>query len=704
MSSSPPAVPKPASPGASKTALIITRSAYVNIRNGPGTQYLDIGDILNNSVVTYYPSTQTSDGWVWLEQRNLAGWVASYVVTFEELNAPPPTASKDPTPYDGAVAIWHWKGDVVPENSIDDLARNIKLAAPHVTDLFVKTSDYTPSSGARWQGQWDTKRALAIDGPDSIDRWVQILGRYGLGFHAWCVPRGLDVAGETNLIIQACQRPGVKSMILDIEPYEGFWSAGKAGIRPFMTAIRRAIPGSFHIGMSVDPRSHHYASIFPDEWFPFVNSIHPQTYWTTFRVTPEHALAEAYRVWAGFGKPIIPVLQGDSPAAEMSTGHTLSVQKHHAPGVAWWRLGVISAVGWRSINQPVTPGAPPPDPGTEVPPSQYGDEFVIRPGQTGFANGSYTGQQEFRTFLGTWGWDVYYKNTEARQSKVWAQWTPSLKRSGKYEVATFVPNRRATTTRARYKIHGVVGANGEMVVEVDQSRHKNQWVTLGVFDFDRNAPNGGSIFLNDLTYEDDKSIAFDAIRWREVVSGGQPGPGGYVADGYDSPVGTLAERRGTAVWPGRWYDASPFGRLYFIGTPNEAYHTGADLNLPSDADAHSPVYASASGVVTFASRLATWGNVIVIRHDPLATNGRVLYSRSAHVESMLVKVGQRVSRGERIASVGNAFGQWAYHLHFDLSPTTILESQPQHWPARNQTALLQNYIDPKAFILANRPR
>jgi ParB-like chromosome segregation protein Spo0J len=43
----------------------------------------------------------------------------------------------------------------------------------------------------------------------------------------------------------------------------------------------------------------------------------------------------------------------------------------------------------------------------------------------------------------------------------------------------------------------------------------------------------------------------------------------------------------------------------------------------------------------FAARLPTWGNVIIIRHDPLA-NGKVLYSRSAHVESMVVDVLNRI--------------------------------------------------------------
>jgi murein DD-endopeptidase MepM/ murein hydrolase activator NlpD len=168
-------------------------------------------------------------------------------------------------------------------------------------------------------------------------------------------------------------------------------------------------------------------------------------------------------------------------------------------------------------------------------------------------------------------------------------------------------------------------------------------------------------------------------------------------------VGTVNERRSSKVWPGNWYDASPFGQLYFVGTPQEAYHTGSDLNLPQDADRFAPVYAVASGVVVFATRFSSWGNMIVIRHDPLANNGRVMYSRSAHVDTIQVRVGQRVRRGEQIATIGNAFGQWAYHLHFDLSPTTILETQPQHWPGKNLADLLRNYVDPRLFIEQNRP-
>jgi murein DD-endopeptidase MepM/ murein hydrolase activator NlpD len=701
MSPYPAAVPKPGNPGSSQTAIANTRLSYVNIRNGPGTNYRDLGDIYDNTVVAYYPATRTSTGWVWTEQGQLQGWVSTSVVNFEDISAPAPDPNRPVTPYDSKVAVWHWRGDSLSENTIDEVAQTIKGYAPYVTEVFVKTNDYTPRSGARWQGYWDTKRAMAIDGPESIDRWVQTLGRYGLNFHAWCVVRGLDLYAETNLIVQACQRPGVKSMILDVEPYEGFWAGGRDGIRPYMLRIRRQLPGSFHIGMSVDPRSHHYESVFPGEWYPFVNSVHPQVYWETFRKTPAAALQEAFEVWGGFGRPIVPVLQGDAQAADMRTAHTLAVQRHQAPGLSWWRLGVIGPVEFQAINQPIVPGTVEPEP-PEEPGTEFGDEVVIRPTDTGFAKGSYTGRDEFSAFLGTWGWTVYYKPTVLRQSAVWVQWSPQLPRSGKYELAAFVPNRHATTQRARYKIHGVKGVQGETLVEVDQSRYRNQWVVLGVYEFDLSAINAGSVFANDLTFESGLEIAFDAMRWREIRSG----TGGVPldrADGYDSPVGTLIERRSSAVWPGQWIDASPFGKLYFVGTPNEAYHTGADLNLPADADRQMPVYACASGVVRFAGRLPVWGNVIIIKHDPLASNGRVLYSRYAHVENMAVRVGDRVRRGDQVARVGNAFGQWAYHLHFDLSPTTILETQPEHWPGRDLGEVLRHYIDPRDFIAANRP-
>src|SRR5688572_10805863 len=115
-----------------------------------------------------------------------------------------------PTPYDNRVALWHWKGSAVAQTSIDDLARYIKTNMPAVSAVLVKTSD-----GTQWQGMYDAS-PLHINGTDSVDRWVETLARYGLEFHAWAVPKGVTPAAEAEKIIQVCQRPGVKSMLLDV--------------------------------------------------------------------------------------------------------------------------------------------------------------------------------------------------------------------------------------------------------------------------------------------------------------------------------------------------------------------------------------------------------------------------------------------------------------------------------------------------------
>lgn len=712
---SPVSVPKPTSAGAARTAIVTTTGAYVNLRNGPGTTYDDIGDIRDKSLVEYYPATKQGDGgWVFVEQRGVAGWVSSSVVRFEDVVADP-NRKPQPTPYDGQVAIWHWKGQGIPESSIEDFVRSMARLAPNIKQIWVKTSD-----GPQWQGRYDNS-ALAINGPESIDRWVQVLQNNGLEFHAWCVLRGEEVDGEANAIIQACLRPGVKSLIMDVEPYDGYWQAGKEPIRPLMTKVRQAIPAAFHLGLGVDPRAIHYDNIYPAEWFPFVNSVHTMCYWKTFRRPVEDVLAETYRVWGSYGRPIIPILQGDAEVVDQETAITLATQRHGAKALSWWRYGVIPR--WQAVNTPIVVTAPT-TPTPPTPTDQFADEVIIRPGGAGFRSGTYTGQNEFMTFAGTWGWEVLYKATESQSSKVWAEWKTDLPASGTYQISVFVPARHATTMKARYKIHGIKGTNTEVIVDIDQARHRNEWVSLGIFELVKGAPNAGKVFLNDVTGESGLEIAFDAIRWRRVVQTSQPTTpttptapttptvptppvvdGVNVADGYDSPVGSEAERRGEKLWPQGWLDASPFGRLYFVGTPREAYHTGADLNFGKPyEDKGLPTYACASGIVVFAARLKVWGNVIIIKHDPLKTpNGKVMYSRYGHIQNMSVQVGQRLKRGEQVAEIGDAFGLLVPHLHFDLSPTTILESRPEHWPGRNETLLLQNYVDPLIFVKNNRP-
>ncbi len=602
------------------------------------------------------------------------------------------------TPFDDKITLWHWKGDVVSEETIDEVALTLKRRAPHATGIMIKTSD-----GVYWNGVYDGDRDLAVDGPASIDKWVQTLAKHNLELHTWAVVRGFTdtLDEEANRIIDACNRPGVKSMTLDVEPYEGYWEGPRQNVYGLMSRVRRRIPAEFHIALGVDPRPQHYEGIFPGEWWPFVQSVILYVYWGEFGVSPEYALQQAFDTWSGYNKPLYPALQTYAPANEVDEARRLSVRNYGAGGLTYWRFGVINAAQFEAINHPLDEVGPPPEGG------HFGQVITVTPGLPGYNDGVHQGSNDgvWATFQGRVG-QVKYRETQRQASTVWARWDPRLVHKGVYEIGAFVPRIHATTKNARYKIHGANGVPGETLAVVDQVNHFDYYVSLGVFNFDpEDEPTAGVVYLNDLTGElPAKEIAFASLRWRQII-GALPVTR-YIADGFDAPIGSYGERASADVWPGDWFDATGFNVLYRTGTSAEAYHTGTDLNLNEphfDADAHSDVLAPASGVVTFAGRIAGWGNVIVIRHDPLLFDGKTYYSRHGHVEEVKVSVGQRVSRGQPIAKVGNAEGIFAYHLHYDISPTRILETEPWHWPKLDREELLKHYIDPKAFTEKHRP-
>lgn len=85
-------------------------------------------------------------------------------------------------------------------------------------------------------------------------------------------------------------------------------------------------------------------------------------------------------------------------------------------------------------------------------------------------------------------------------------------------------------------------------------------------------------------------------------------------------------------------------------------HEGIDMAGPIG----TPVYTTGDGVVTFAGRMGAYGNLIKIRHE-LGTE-----TRYAHLNRIGVKVGQRVSSGERIGDMGNTGRSTGPHLHYEV--------------------------------------
>lgn len=85
-------------------------------------------------------------------------------------------------------------------------------------------------------------------------------------------------------------------------------------------------------------------------------------------------------------------------------------------------------------------------------------------------------------------------------------------------------------------------------------------------------------------------------------------------------------------------------------------HEGIDVSAPMG----SPIEAPAAGVVTDAGWETGYGNTITIDH------GFGIVTKFAHASKLLVRTGQRVSRGQRIALVGNSGLATGPHLHYEV--------------------------------------
>lgn len=102
--------------------------------------------------------------------------------------------------------------------------------------------------------------------------------------------------------------------------------------------------------------------------------------------------------------------------------------------------------------------------------------------------------------------------------------------------------------------------------------------------------------------------------------------------------------------------SSNFGWRIDPFTGQSAMHEGVDFV----ADAGTPIYASAGGVVAYAGPHPSYGNMVEIDH------GNDIVTRYAHASKVLVKVGQVVRRGEKIAEVGSTGRSTGNHLHFEV--------------------------------------
>ena len=104
------------------------------------------------------------------------------------------------------------------------------------------------------------------------------------------------------------------------------------------------------------------------------------------------------------------------------------------------------------------------------------------------------------------------------------------------------------------------------------------------------------------------------------------------------------------------WNVSSFGWRIDPFSGQNALHEGVDFI----ADSGTPIFAAAGGVVLAAEIHHQYGKMIEIDH------GNDFVSRYAHASKLLVKPGDVVQRGRKIAEVGSTGRSTGSHLHFEV--------------------------------------
>ena len=99
-------------------------------------------------------------------------------------------------------------------------------------------------------------------------------------------------------------------------------------------------------------------------------------------------------------------------------------------------------------------------------------------------------------------------------------------------------------------------------------------------------------------------------------------------------------------------------------TGGSALHTGLDFPAPTGSD----ILAAAGGVVVAQEFHPAYGNMVEIDH------GNQVVTRYAHASRVLVRLGDVVRRGQKIAQVGTSGRSTGPHLHFEVWVQGVLQN------------------------------
>jgi murein DD-endopeptidase MepM/ murein hydrolase activator NlpD len=127
-----------------------------------------------------------------------------------------------------------------------------------------------------------------------------------------------------------------------------------------------------------------------------------------------------------------------------------------------------------------------------------------------------------------------------------------------------------------------------------------------------------------------------------------------LVEGLESKASKLASS--PAVWPTQGWLTSRFGTRVSPFTGKRQFHAGIDIAGASGSD----VIATADGKVVFAGKKGPMGNAVILDH------GYGIRTHYGHNDEVTVKKGDRVKRGQKVASLGSSGRSTGPHLHYTV--------------------------------------
>ena len=127
--------------------------------------------------------------------------------------------------------------------------------------------------------------------------------------------------------------------------------------------------------------------------------------------------------------------------------------------------------------------------------------------------------------------------------------------------------------------------------------------------------------------------------------------------------------RTPSILPTRGWITSHFSQVRLHPIFHQARpHEGIDIS----AAVGTPIIAPAGGLVIYVGSEPGYGKMVAIDH------GYGVVTRYAHASKTLVRVGQRVRRGDEIALVGNTGISTSSHLHYEVEINGRTQD-PRQW-------------------------